>query len=120
VPIVERLLTEQNVPANTEASLYELYFAFATVLTFGGACNDQGRDYRVEFSQMWRSVTFPQQGTVFDYYVSPDKKKFLPWTKVPRRSSMLRGEVPGTHSSLRWKRLGSTFLRGTDLRAGIQ
>jgi hypothetical protein len=40
--------------------------------------------------------------------------------KSARRSSMLRGEVPGAHISLRWKRLGSTFLRGTDLRAGVQ
>jgi hypothetical protein len=76
------LLTEQNVPANVEASLYELDFAVAAVSAFGGACDDKGRDYRAEFSQIWRSewrnVTFLQQGTVFDYDGSPDKKKFLP------------------------------------------
>jgi hypothetical protein len=53
VPIVERLLTEQNVAANAEVSLYELDFVVAAVSAFGGACDDQGRDYRAEFSQMW-------------------------------------------------------------------
>jgi hypothetical protein len=52
VPIVERLLTEQDVPANAEVSLYELYFAFAAVSAFGGAFDDQSRDCRAELSQM--------------------------------------------------------------------
>jgi dynein heavy chain len=84
--LLERLLTEQNVPANAEASLYELYFVFAAVWAFGAACDDQDRDYRAEFSQMWRSerrnVTFPQQGTVFEYYVNPEKKEFQPWAEI--------------------------------------
>jgi hypothetical protein len=79
-------LTEQTVAANAEASFYELDFAGAAVSAFGGACDDQGRDYWAEFSQKWRSewrnVTFLQQGTAFNYYGSPNKKKFLPWTKV--------------------------------------
>jgi dynein heavy chain len=98
--LLERLLTEQNVPANAEASLYELYFVFAAVWAFGGACDDQGRDYRAEFSQMWRSewrnVTFPQQGTVFDYYVSPDKKKFLPWTEISPPFQYVKGRSAGS------------------------
>ena len=45
-------------------------------------------DYRVEFSKWWvnefKTVKLPSQGTVFDYYLDPDSKKFLPWTeKVP-------------------------------------
>lgn len=45
-------------------------------------------DYRVEFSRWWinefKTIKFPSQGTVFDYYIDPDTKKFLPWTdKVP-------------------------------------
>ena len=84
--LLERLLTDHNIPNNADASLYELYFVFAAVWAFGGACDDQGRDYRAEFSQMWRSewrnVSFPQQGTVFDYYVNPEKKKFMPWSEL--------------------------------------
>jgi len=82
--LLESLL--ENVPANSEASIYELYFVFAAVWAFGGGCDDQGRDYRAEFSQMWRSewrsVVFPQQGTVFDYFVDNDKKKFVPWSEI--------------------------------------
>lgn len=45
-------------------------------------------DYRVEFSKWWinefKTIKFPSQGTIFDYYLDPDTKKFLPWTdKVP-------------------------------------
>lgn len=27
-----------------------------------------------------RAVKFPSQGTVFDYYVDPNTKKFTPWS----------------------------------------
>ena len=41
-------------------------------------------DYRAEFSRWWckemRAVKFPSQGTVFDYYIDPDTKKFTPWS----------------------------------------
>ena len=83
--LLEGLLTEQNIGANAEASLYELYFVFAAVWAFGGACDDMG-DNRQKFNAMWRSewrtVVFPQQGTVFDYYVDPVKKKLSPWSEI--------------------------------------
>lgn len=28
-----------------------------------------------------RSVKFPSQGTVFDYYIDPNTKKFAPWSE---------------------------------------
>lgn len=28
-----------------------------------------------------RAVKFPSQGTVFDYYVDPNTKKFTPWSE---------------------------------------
>ena len=45
-------------------------------------------DYRVEFSKWWttefKTVKFPSQGTLFDYYIDPESKKFAPWTeRVP-------------------------------------
>ncbi|XP_012590033.1 PREDICTED: dynein heavy chain 17, axonemal, partial [Condylura cristata] len=54
-------------------------------------------DYRVEFSRWWinefKTIKFPSQGTIFDYYIDPDTKKFLPWTdKVP--SFELDPDVP--------------------------
>lgn len=43
-------------------------------------------DYRVEFSKWWvtefKTVKFPAQGTVFDYYIDPESKKFEPWSKM--------------------------------------
>ena len=41
-------------------------------------------DYRTEFSRWWcnefKSVKFPAQGTVFDYYIDRESQKFLPWS----------------------------------------
>lgn len=28
-----------------------------------------------------RAVKFPSQGTVFDYYIDPNTKKFTPWSE---------------------------------------
>ena len=42
-------------------------------------------DHRVEFSKWWvaefKAVKFPSTGTVFDYYVDSETKKFEPWSK---------------------------------------
>jgi len=43
----------------------------------------------VEFSKWWsaefKNIKFPSQGTVFDYYLDPESKKWAPWTeKVPK------------------------------------
>ena len=43
-------------------------------------------DHRLEFSKWWttefKTVKFPTQGTVFDYYIEPESKKFEPWNKL--------------------------------------
>jgi dynein heavy chain len=63
---------------------------FAAVWAFGGAMfQDQLVDYRVEFSKWWvtefKNIKFPSQGTVFDYYLEPESKKWGPWSdKVPQ------------------------------------
>lgn len=46
-------------------------------------------DYQAEFSKWWlaefKTVKFPSQGTIFDYYIDPETKKFEPWsTLIPR------------------------------------
>ena len=46
-------------------------------------------DYRVEFSRWWvkefKQVKFPSTGTVFDFCIDKDTKKFVPWTdNVPK------------------------------------
>ncbi|NXG62204.1 DYH17 protein, partial [Hemiprocne comata] len=96
--LLECLLTPQNTPPDSPRELYELYFVFACVWAFGGAMfQDQLMDYRLEFSKWWvsefKTIKFPAQGTVFDYYIDPETKKFTPWTeKVPKFE--LDPEVP--------------------------
>ncbi|XP_021270931.1 dynein heavy chain 17, axonemal [Numida meleagris] len=87
--LLECLLTPHNVPPDSPRELYELYFVFACTWAFGGAMfQDQLMDYRAEFSKWWvnefKAIKFPAQGTIFDYYIDPETKKFMPWTdKVP-------------------------------------
>ncbi|KNC98870.1 uncharacterized protein SPPG_09316 [Spizellomyces punctatus DAOM BR117] len=87
--LLEGLLTPQNTPKGCDKEWFEIYFVFAAVWAFGGCVfQDQMVDYRVEFSKWWNSefktVKFPVQGTVFDYYVETETKRFVPWTdRVP-------------------------------------
>ncbi|KFV69246.1 Dynein beta chain, ciliary, partial [Dryobates pubescens] len=89
--LLECLLTEQSTPPDCPKELYELYFVFAAVWAFGGSLfQDQllprVLQQRVEFSKWWvaefKTIKFPSQGTVFDYYIDPETKKFEPWSKL--------------------------------------
>ncbi|NXF13134.1 DYH17 protein, partial [Smithornis capensis] len=88
--LLECLLTPQNVPADSPREQYELYFVFACVWAFGGALfQDQLVDHRQQFSKWWltefKGVKFPNQGTIFDYYIDPETKKLNPWDeRVPQ------------------------------------
>uniref|UniRef100_G3NCH8 Dynein, axonemal, heavy chain 9 n=1 Tax=Gasterosteus aculeatus aculeatus TaxID=481459 RepID=G3NCH8_GASAC len=91
--LLECLLTPENTPLDSAKELYELYFVFAAVWAFGGALfQDQLVDYRVEFSKWWvakfKTIKFPSQGTVFDYYIDPESKKFEPWSKMVPKFEM--------------------------------
>ncbi|MEE6512880.1 hypothetical protein FKM82_020191 [Ascaphus truei] len=87
--LLECLLTPSSAPPDSPKDLYELYFVFACLWAFGGAMfQDQLVDYRVEFSRWWinefKTIKFPSHGTVFDYYIDPESKRFMPWTdKIP-------------------------------------
>ncbi|XP_055509862.1 dynein axonemal heavy chain 17-like [Leucoraja erinacea] len=87
--LMECLMTPANAPADSPKELYELYFVFACVWGFGGTMfQDQLVDYRAEFSKWWvnefKAVKFPSQGTVFDYYIDSETKRFISWSeKVP-------------------------------------
>ncbi|XP_070082664.1 dynein axonemal heavy chain 9 isoform X4 [Equus caballus] len=88
--LLECLLTKEDIPADCPKETYELYFVFAAIWAFGGAMvQDQLVDYQAEFSKWWltefKTVKFPSQGTVFDYYIDPETKKFEPWsTLIPQ------------------------------------
>ena len=85
--ILDCLLTTQNLPPDCPKDWWELYFVWATIWAIGGSLfQDQIVDYRVEFSKWFihefRSVKFPAQGTVFDYSIDPQSKRFEPWSKL--------------------------------------
>ncbi|XP_061771898.1 dynein axonemal heavy chain 11 [Nerophis ophidion] len=85
--LLDCFLTTDNIPSDSPRDLYETYFIFACIWAFGGAlCQDQLYDYRVEFSQWWtkemKTIKLPAQGTVFDYYIDPQSKRFLPWSEI--------------------------------------
>eukprot|EP00049_Salpingoeca_infusionum_P001275 m.46981 g.46981 ORF g.46981 m.46981 type:complete len:4526 (+) comp10948_c0_seq2:170-13747(+) len=85
--LLELLLTEENTPEGCPKEDYELYFAWAAVWAFGGALfKDQLVDYRDEFSKWWvtefKTIKFPSAGTVFDYYIRTEDKKFCPWGEL--------------------------------------
>ena len=54
-----------------------------TAILYCGVCPAQLVDYRVEFSKWWvtefKHIKFPSQGTVFDYYLDHESRKWMPW-----------------------------------------
>lgn len=42
-------------------------------------------DFRVEFSKWWisefKTIKYPIQGTVFDYFIDPETKQFTSWSE---------------------------------------
>ncbi|ODN03963.1 Dynein beta chain, ciliary [Orchesella cincta] len=85
--LLECLLTPENLPSDCPKEWYELYFVFATVWAYGSACyNDQILDHRLDFSKWFqsefRSVKFPQGGTVFDYFIDQESKELKTWSKI--------------------------------------
>ncbi|TPX33478.1 hypothetical protein SmJEL517_g03633 [Synchytrium microbalum] len=87
--ILEGLLTPVNTPKGCDKDWFEIYFVFAAVWAFGGGIfQDQMVDFRNEFSKWWNGefkvVKFPPTGTVYDYFVDNESKRFLPWTdRIP-------------------------------------
>ncbi|KAK7573934.1 hypothetical protein V9T40_011125 [Parthenolecanium corni] len=88
--LLDCLLTPTNVPPDCSKELYEMYFSFACIWAFGSAMfHDQLIDYRAEFSKWWvgefKSIKYPAQGTVFDYFIDAETRQFIPWNeKIPK------------------------------------
>ncbi|XP_069702004.1 dynein beta chain, ciliary-like [Periplaneta americana] len=85
--LLDCLITPANVPTDCPKEWYEIYFVFAAVWAFGSAMfQDQLVDYRVEFTKWWtnefKTVKFPSQGTVFNYYIDHKTKRFCPWNDM--------------------------------------
>lgn len=84
--LLDCFLTPENLPAECPKEWYELYFGFSCIWAFGStAFKDQLVDWRNEFSKWWlnefKTIKFPSSGTVFDYFIDNETKKFLPWSE---------------------------------------
>ena len=81
--LLECMIIPQNIPSNDPPKeLYELYFVFACIWAFGSSLYHDGTvDHRAEFSKWFSSefknVTFPPNGTVFDFYVDNHQQVIL-------------------------------------------
>jgi len=112
---LEVLLTPENTPADCPKEWYEYFFVFACIWAFGGSLyQDQVCDYRVEFSKWWvnefKTIKFPSQGTVFDYFLEPNSKKFCPWTDLSQNCTFeldpdipLQSTIVATSETVRYK-----------------
>jgi dynein heavy chain len=85
--IIDCLLTPQNLPPDCPKEWWELYFVWATIWSIGSSLfQDQMIDYRVEFSKWFihefKSIKFPPHGTIFDYSIDSQSKRFEPWSKL--------------------------------------
>ena len=94
--ILEGLLTPENCPPGSEKEVYEAYFQFATIWALGGAFgSDKGADFRKTFDAYWRNeyakvaLKFPEEGSVFDYFIDPNTKK-----GEPKRTAHWRDIIP--------------------------
>ena len=106
IKLLSSLLKQtRNLPVDppNPKDLIELYFAWACAWAFGAQLtHDQSKDYREIFSQWFvgecKHLKFPQQGTVFDYFLYqepyPEQKgrqepkfnwpKFASWSEKVR------------------------------------
>ncbi|KAG7187946.1 hypothetical protein KM043_013908 [Ampulex compressa] len=84
--LLDCLLTKENLPPECPKEWSELYFAFGCVWAFGSTTfQDQLIDWRSRFNKWWhgefKTVKFPPAGTIFDYFIDPETKRFLPWSE---------------------------------------
>jgi len=89
--ILDGLLTEEVVPPGTEKEIYEMYFVFAAIWAFGGTLGLKDNvDYRKSFDKWWRMqwrnfIKFPEDGTVFDFYINNSTNKFEKWDSIVKK-----------------------------------
>ncbi|XP_001843519.2 dynein beta chain, ciliary isoform X3 [Culex quinquefasciatus] len=85
--LLDCLLTPINIPPDSPKEWYEIYYVFAVIWGFGSSLyQDQLVDWRNEFHKWWinefKAIRFPPGGTIFNYYIDPETKKFNPWTDL--------------------------------------
>ena len=96
--LLEALIIPANIPNDAPKELYELYFVFVAVWSYGSALfHDGANDFRAEFSKWFthefKSVKFGLGASVFDVWVDPIAMEFVSWNdRIPKFE--LDSEVP--------------------------
>ena len=77
----------QSILDKQEVKGLEFVFVFSCVWSIGAGLSEKdGRDYRKEFSTMWKDkwkvIKFAAKGTVFDYFVDIEQSKLEEWNKM--------------------------------------
>ena len=75
----------------------EHWFVFACIWAFGGTLTTEGSQ-RLRFDRWWRHewkiLKFPESGTVFDYFISPESKKLEKWADTVKKSLLATQATP--------------------------
>eukprot|EP01060_Flectonema_neradi_P007523 TRINITY_DN15258_c0_g1_i3.p1 TRINITY_DN15258_c0_g1~~TRINITY_DN15258_c0_g1_i3.p1 ORF type:complete len:3484 (+),score=722.64 TRINITY_DN15258_c0_g1_i3:1919-12370(+) len=79
-----------HLPATTPQEVYERYFTFATVWSFGSALPTEGRlDYKAAFSKWWTKEMQAKvricedKHQIYDFYISSETgDEFRPWAEL--------------------------------------
>jgi dynein heavy chain len=82
--ILEALLPEEPARSGPDKKVLEAQFNFACVWALGGCLLvDKTVDYRAQFSKWWvaewKTVFWPERGSVFDYFVDDQTGAMRPW-----------------------------------------
>ena len=87
---MKKLLDPAQTPPAEMEKVMETHFVFCAIWALGSALSKRdGEDYRLRFSEYWRSnyknVKINVRGgeTVFDYWLDPVALAFEPWNKSP-------------------------------------
>ena len=79
----------QSILDKDEVKGLEFVFVFCSVWAIGaGFAEKDGKDYRKEFSnwwkEKWKTIKFPNRGTVFDYFVDLKASKLEEWAVLQK------------------------------------
>ena len=88
--LLDALITPNNVPSDSTRELYEIFFVFALIWSYGSALYFDGQtDNKLEFSKFFQQTfpafKFPPGVSVFDVWIDPLSNEFVSWNdKIPK------------------------------------
>jgi hypothetical protein len=59
--------------------MYDCFFAFAMVWSFGAPLDESKRDFNGYLRGQCRKLPFPESGSVYDYFYDPIENKWINW-----------------------------------------